>query len=218
MIIQCPACRSLVEVREASAGPQGAGLRCVACSAMAWLPWMNAGAVAPEHADHPAHIEDSPPGALPPSLPPAPETAAGPAPGPLDAQAQQGWRAALDGLASPPPSGASIHEPFVALLARWQDEAAHRALAQRAVAAGELPALGLHYRALLACRPEDAMAKQAQQHILTLAMAQLSPLGAAARETPRQGAGWLWASALLACALLALVGLWLWFGLAPAGE
>lgn len=70
-----------------------------------------------------------------------------------------------------------LHNGFVALLQRWDDEAAHRALLQQADALSQLPALGMRYRTVLQRIPEDPAAKRAQQRIVQLAFASLPVRG-----------------------------------------
>jgi hypothetical protein len=109
-------------------------------------------------------------------------------------------------LEPPPAAGVEAKDlgaAFLALKTRWEDRAAHRGLLLRAAGEGALPTLGLRYREVLAQQPDDATAKWAQQEIITLAMASLTPL--ASRPGPSLAGGTKQRATLFA--LLVLLGL-----------
>lgn len=161
MIVQCPTCRELAHVERALIDEEGtrAGLACSACHAVTWLPAERTTEAGAESAPSP-----SPP-LSPSSTSPSPLS-------PVDPVVEE----ALSGLPASGPEEERLIESLRALLPRWDDESAHRALIRQAHELGALPALGLRYRKVLEVRPGDEAAKRAQQEILNLALASFHSL------------------------------------------
>lgn len=178
MIVQCPACRALVDVRTVSVEADRAGLRCSACEVTSWLPAAEApddvGAQAAAEPDNGATPQGDthavsappPPSSPPPGSPPSPPPTAVPAPA--------GLRAALARL-EVAEAGEPIRQDLIALLDRWDDEASHKALIQRASLSDSLAVVGQGYRVVLEHRKDDAMAVRGRDLVLTTAMASLTP-------------------------------------------
>jgi hypothetical protein len=83
---------------------------------------------------------------------------------------------------------AALDAAWADLAARWDDEAAHRALIDRFGDLEALAEVGRRYKEALDARPGDAMALRGRDEVLkratALALAQL-PRTAPPRETPR---------------------------------
>lgn len=171
MIVQCPACRALVDVERAvvDRGDPRAGLRCSACGVLTWLP--------AESED----TEEAPTA--------APRVGSKDAPGVAPEAATEvdpKLEEAVLGLPPTSPAEEAIVDGLRALLPRWHDAEAHRKLLQRAHAADSLPALGVRYRRVLEALPGDEPARRAQQEILGLALATFNTMATPTGE--RRGA------------------------------
>lgn len=186
MIVQCPACRELVHVERLVLDEHStrAGVSCAACRQVSWLPLAPPSTDARELAS--AVLSRSTPSEalLAPSARAglsaanvSGETSALPSASPREADPV--LDEALASLPAEGPDEERIATQLRALLPRWDDVNAHRALIRSAHEAGALPALGLRYRKVLEVRPGDETAKRAQQEILNLAFASFSTLASA---------------------------------------
>ena len=120
-------------------------------------------------------------------------------------------RADVDALPPPGEGLEFLHQDFVALLSKWDDGEAHRALVQKASALSQLPALGLRYRLVLERHPDDPVAKRAQQQIVQMAFAALPQRNEGAQEGRTVTR---FAAALVVLFALGL-SLWYWIGVKP---
>jgi hypothetical protein len=77
-----------------------------------------------------------------------------------------------------------------ALVARWEDGAAHDAFLKHCATAGCLAAAGRQYRKRLDAYPQDEVAARMQARIVSMVAATLAPAGAAA--VPVSRSPWFW--------------------------
>jgi hypothetical protein len=89
---------------------------------------------------------------------------------------------------APAPLGGTEEEAWAQVVARWDDEAVHRAYVARFTDLEGMSAVGRRYRAVLAERPDDAVAKRMRDVVLkkatALGLASL-PRTPATVESPR---------------------------------
>ena len=206
VIFQCGACRALVSTATAHVHADGrAGLPCAACGATTWLA-LSAGAAAvhtpglapPAPIAAAVGASAAPVLATPSALTAAPSLF-------LDAAQRDRVVEKLHALGAGGAEKAQLVEAFVQLLPQWTADVAHKALIKRAALQGELPLVGQCYRAVLDALPGDAIAKKAQNDILTAAMAtmtQQKDLGALAMS---DGAGGSKRTAVIAVGVIAVV-------------
>lgn len=170
MIVQCSACRGLVEIGEVrfDAGAGKVGLRCPECDATTWLTVAGGEVDAPLEATEPASRK--PPQHRPE---PAPTRATAPT---ATASALSSFDIEAITRALPDQSDleASVKEAFSRHLREsWTDEAAHKRMVQRAALDDALAMVGQCYRMVLERSPDEPMAKRGQELVLAQAMAQL---------------------------------------------
>jgi len=169
---QCPACLALVSTSEAERADDDAraGLRCPECEQIGWLPF--SGTAHSDTARSDTAHSDTPQAGTAAAKPPR-ETA-------KPAAFEEGTLAELEeklAAMEVPEGHRELAAGFDALIPRWDDVAAHKALILRASTQGALPAVGMRYRAVLDAAPDDERSLQSQKEILALATAQLQSLG-----------------------------------------
>lgn len=173
MIVQCPACRALVDVSAATidGDQRRAGLTCSACGAVTWL-----GEGAP--------VVEGGRSVTAPSTPSTSKEAATPAVAPGAASVERPGADAPDDLEALKAAVEAIDvvdaeetkAAFIELLGRWHDDDAHKKVIQRGLLAGQLAVVGQGYRAVLEQRGEDTMSAKGRDRVLASAMTQLKDL------------------------------------------
>ena len=191
LVFQCGACRSLVSAQSVVADPtqERAGLACVVCGGITWLPFASASASASAQVVDVHTTSPSPSLQLASSTAlVATATAANAASVALATTFTEDQRTRIvERLRKLTASGSAQEElstSFDRLLGLWQSEAEHKALLTKASLVGELAFVGQRYRSILDEVPGDAQAKKAQTELLGLAMATMSrekDLGATVR-------------------------------------
>lgn len=201
MIVQCPTCRALtsIEAAELLAEGEGVGLRCRECDAVTRLPFVDAAAMGGERpkptlvpppaavpvvtplatAPAPAAPAASPTSPLAPATDATPPVTSSPAASSAAASADAAAiRAAIEAVPASDDDGPIVEE-MLKLVPAWTDADAHTRLIKRAALEDRLAPLGTRYRAVLEKRPDDPIAKRAQEEILSQAMVRmkLAPAG-----------------------------------------
>lgn len=198
MIVQCPSCRALVAVSAVILDEGRAGIRCEACGEVSWLPAEGATATssaAPAPTSRPA-----------PTSKPAPISRPATTSKPGAELPVEACRERLLGLPEVDDGARPLVEAFDTLLERWDDFEEHKRLIQRASLSGQLPVLGVRYRTVLEVRPEEPVARRAQQEILALAMATLTPSAAVDTSGARR-----YGIVAAAVTSLLFLGIMLWY-------
>ncbi len=192
MIVQCPSCRALVGVDSVVVDGQRAGLRCSACTAVAWLPTTLTAPSLPARTTTTTTTATPPLTSLPavsvvpptttavaaiPTLAPPAFTAAAFVPLPhtavvagFDDNVIARVMAKIPELQSPSPEQAELAARFTRLLPQWHNEIEHKQLLKAAALINELALVGARYRAVLDVVREEPRARAAQQELVSLAM------------------------------------------------
>ena len=220
VIVQCPSCKSLVDVVEAQVVLDEVRLRCSACGKDAVLPTASSSTVSsPTEATEPSAkaqtpaVDDSDPSAdeETPQSHPQPQAVA-------DVDADRGdtnappqasvvdddLREAVEAVLVDD-SGKELADEFIALLPHWHDAERHAKLIQKAAIMGQLPVVGLRYKAVLDVRPDDARAKAGQDQILTQAMLRMGSMSAA-NKTPGENRIKRWTQAAMVLLTVVVCG------------
>lgn len=177
MIVQCPACRALVAVSSVVLGEGKAGVRCGECGEVSWLVGEQEQSHSQTEGQRQTESQRQTEGQSQTESQSQPQTQSLP----LEAVRER-----LSALPEPGEGAAFVVEGFEGLLGCWDDHAEHKKLVQQASLAGQLPALGVRYRAVLEVCRDEPMARRAQQEILALAMATLAPAAPVDREGPKR--------------------------------
>lgn len=202
MIVQCPACRALVDVASASVDVEQrrAGLQCSACGAVTWL-----GEGAPV-----VDTSASAPAPSPPVAATAPLVSAAPvsAPAASSQALSEEQQAAIAGRveAIDVVDAEELKADFIALLQQWDDEDAHKKMIQRGLLAGQLAVVGQGYRAVLEVREDDARAEQGRDRVLAAAMTQLKELPSQSVDTAGSKKALTFIALLVCTVLIAVSG------------
>lgn len=225
VIVQCPSCKSLVDVVEAQVVLDEVRLRCSACGKDAVLPTASSSTVSsPTEATEPSAkaqtpaVDDSDPSADEETPQPQPKSQPQPQAVVADVDADRGdtnapaqasvvdddLREAVEAVLVDD-SGKELADEFIALLPHWHDAERHAKLIQKAAIMGQLPVVGLRYKAVLDVRPDDARAKAGQDQILTQAMLRMGSMSAA-NKTPGENRIKRWTQAAMVLLTVVVCG------------
>ena len=184
MIVQCPACKALVEVGTVtlktdtadadSPGERAAGLTCPACDVTTWLFENRPKSAAEDATVTMVH--------RPAQLPPKTDRAS--TDGALDVATIRGRIMELSDEDSE--SASAIADLFDDLLDDWYDDQKHSALLERAALAEALAMIGARYRIVVETHPDEQRAIAARERIMQRAMLTLSASRDADGESPRK--------------------------------
>ena len=160
MLVQCPACKSLVEMSNFSANAGRLSFECSSCKAVQTLQGQDSATPPPpDAATAPIPITKRPETAVTPRPPPA-------APPPP-----------MEGAVAPTPSGspdgkdAALWAAWDKLAGDWTNARAHDQFVAICMGAQALPFAGTRYRFHAEQHPKDPMARRGRDRVMAQAMA-----------------------------------------------